>query len=366
MIEVAKADLASALHLALEVAGPQQRHTGGLVCLTVESTHIEVIAKADLFLHQRVLATVSFDEQPRSALLPVALLAQLVGAAASATLRLDLQAHELVIHSGQSQVTVGVATDPPPLSAFDQILPVYGGSCVALEASELVQALSATLYAASPTNFQAVMRHLLFEGSHDGLRVVATDGYRVALAELAYPPTEPFKLGVHAAHLRILVKLLSKQRLVSLQFGDVLAARSDSMSLSVPLMDRDSSFPDYRRVLPNTHTTIKCDTAAFKAVIHRVAILTDDSCNYRVDLTCTGGFLTAQAHGIYGSAQDTIQADLSGMAPAVALSVNAKFLLEALATMSGTLRLQLANPTQPFMLTSERQGVSAVLVPLRK
>jgi len=105
------------------------------------------------------------------------------------------------------------------------------------------------------------------------------------------------------------------------------------------------------------------DVEPFREALKRVSVLADKQ-NHRVDLFLEEGRALLSAEGDYGKGQEEIFVYLEG-AP-MSLAYNARYLLEALAPLSGRAELGFSGPTSPTLVRPlEEGGYQAVVVPLR-
>ncbi|MCD0168020.1 DNA polymerase III subunit beta [Deinococcus sp. 23YEL01] len=364
MIQVAKKELAAALQQAARIAGTnsKQHVAETALLLTVEPHGLTLTAHRDMHLRLRVNATPQLGMDGRKVVVPAALTAQLVTNCAANTVELAFEKDLMRISSGGSSVTVNTADEH--MDHFNRQTPV-GGTVIALAATDLAAAINGTVYAASTAAFQAVFRGQLITGDTDGMRIVASDGYRVAIADLPTPTPQPIKAIIHATHTRELARMIAGTSDVTLQINATHATirtADQKLTLTMPLMDGD--FPDYRRVLPDTDSSITLPAADLRESLTRVSVMADKNANNRCTITHTEDRIIVQADGDYGSGRDTIQVDdWTGEPPQIA--VNSRFMLEALAVMTGTLTLHCAGSTRPFTMTSDAPGLRGVLVTLR-
>ncbi|PIG96893.1 DNA polymerase III subunit beta [Deinococcus sp. UR1] len=366
MIQVSKKHLAGALQQAARIAGTSSKRDVAetALLLTVEPHGLTITAHRDVHLRQRVPATAQLGMDGTRAVVPAALTAQLVMNCAAAELELAFEKDLVRIISGGSSVTVNTVNEHA--DHFDRHTGASGGATVALPAADLAAAINGTVYAASSAAFQAVFRGQLITGNADGLRIVASDGYRVAVADLPAPTPAPINAIIHATHTRELARMIAGAGNVTLQVSSTHATvrtEDQQLTLSMPLMHGD--YPDYQRVMPETTSTIRLPAAQLRESLARVAIMADKNANNRCALTTENGRVTIAADGDYGRGQDTLQLDDWTGEPPHTIYVNSRFMLEALATMTGQLTLALAGTTRPFVLTSDAPGLRGVLVTLR-
>lgn len=364
-IAVSKRALSAALGHVTHLTGARLSPgtTRGSVLVESAPDGLTLTVRGDVNAELTVPADVPFHLEPARLVLPAELLSVHVRNAPGEVIHLEFLRHALDITSGSSRVEVHTSPSAPEPDAFAVTFPSEG-LLLALSVPDLTLAANAVLYAASHEAFQAVFRGILFEGRESGLRLVASDGYRVATADLPTPPPQPFKAIIHAAHVRELLRLLGGRDTASLQFdGTHLTVRAGGITVSLPYMDGE--FPAYERVIPAVTGGFAVPAQALRESVNRVAIMSDKNANNRLELTLAEGRLVLTAHGDYGTGQDVLEVTDRHGDPPAQLAVNARFLQEALAPATGTLRVGLSGSTKPFVLTSDAPGVQGILVTLR-
>jgi DNA polymerase-3 subunit beta len=176
---------------------------------------------------------------------------------------------------------------------------------------------------------------LLFELSEQQLRLVATDGHRLALAEAK------LATAVGAGMQVILPRkgVLELQRILGTQGEVEISISSNHMRISVEGVRFtskliDGRFPDYSRVIPNDpNRIVGADRVGLRTALQRAAILSNEK--YRgIRLTLKPGVLVMQAHNPeQEEAEEELEVAHTGEAMEIGFNVN--YLMEALAAVDG-------------------------------
>jgi DNA polymerase-3 subunit beta len=165
------------------------------------------------------------------------------------------------------------------------------------------------------------------------LRMVATDGHRLALAE-----GEAGEIGGLFAARKILVPKKGIQEIrklaesgpgsIELSASEkfLFAAKGDT-EVWVRLLDAD--FPDYRQVIPKENPlTATVDRNAFAEVLRRVGVMAPDKV-HSVKLSFSGKQLEISSNSPdQGEAQDLLEAEYEG--PPMKIGFNGRYLQDAL------------------------------------
>lgn len=243
----------------------------------------------------------------------------------------------------------------------------------ALERIEIDQAgfkklLERTTFAMAVQDVRYYLNGLLVELRENGLRAVATDGHRLALAE-----TEGAGEGDVKRQVIIPRKgILELQRLLEggesrllLVFGrnHVRAELADSVVVSKLI---DGRFPDYEAVIPlGADKVITVDRDVIRQALSRAAILSNEK--YRgVKMEVAPGMLRVIAHNPeQEEAMEEIEADTEVAQLGVGFNVN--YLLDAFDAIGGDrVRIRLRDGASSALVESlTESGNRHVVMPLR-
>ncbi|MER5861879.1 MerR family transcriptional regulator [Kitasatospora sp. NPDC002040] len=233
-------------------------------------------------------------------------------------------------------------------------------------AHELAAALDAVRFAASSAPELPGLCGVLLELGADGLRLVATDRYRLAVslapaAALDGPPVGAIAGTAFVDEARTLLEG-AEQALVTVD-GDRLtlaATRADGSERQVTGRRVDQDFPDYRPLLrlDPTHR-MPVDAAELRAGLaagaSRSVTRGQDGVEQQVSV------LTVGADGTLRVAGDAVERE----GEAYRIGVNREFLLEALtAGRRDQLMLELGSPVAPLAIRCpDREGTFSLLMP---
>jgi DNA polymerase III subunit beta len=219
---------------------------------------------------------------------------------------------------------------------------------VTVRGADLAAALRAVRFAVGADPELPVLSGVLFDVTPGTLTVVATDRYRIAIADASVVMLDgpPVAAVVPAG----LVDRIPQAESVSITVagGSVRVAAGDDV-LDGELITEQ--FPDYRRLLPTDDRPLPVNRAALRAAIaaapSRTVRREQDGVEYEVTILENG------PDGIRVS-------DGAGVA------VNREFLLEALdAGGDGQLLLTLDGPITPLVITARSSRSVSLLMPVR-
>ncbi len=205
------------------------------------------------------------------------------------------------------------------------------------------------------------------KGEKPVLKTAATDGHRLATAEIELPKGAQGMPGVIIPRKTIgeLTKLLSEtsqditvsvsENQIRFSFGDVI--------LSSRLID--GIFPDYERVIPQDNDKfLEVDSTALTTIVDRVAVISEKSRGIKLIMK-KGVLMVTASNTDEGSAEDEIEAGYD--AEVIEIGFNYRYLLDILNQIKGsTVRFSLLNGTSPVII-QDAQDSSAlyVLMPMR-
>lgn len=243
---------------------------------------------------------------------------------------------------------------------------------VGLDASDLIRLIDKTRFAISTEETRYYLNglylHTVNEGGQAKLRAVATDGHRLALAEMPAPEGCAGLPGVIVPRKtvqearRLLddaaegVELQVSQAKVRLEFGGA--------TLTSKVID--GSFPDYVRVIPRDNSKVLIvDNQLFAQAVDRVATISAEK-SRSVKLAIEPGKIVLTVRNMEaGQAVEEIEVDYDG--DPFEIGFNARYLLDVTDQIQGeNAEFRFADPASPtLVLDPADPGVQYVLMPLR-
>jgi DNA polymerase-3 subunit beta len=255
---------------------------------------------------------------------------------------------------------VGLPADEYPPLAMDG-----GNQWIGVDAARLRGALARTAYAMSQDESRPFLNGLYFVLRKRELRLVATDGHRLALARLEV------ESDVEAAGIVPRKAVQELGRVLGGADGVELSLRENQFFLRSPrfvLASKlvEGQFPNYEQVLPKGHPQrLIVEREAFLAALRRVSVVADDRTR-PVKLAVTPGTLRLSASSQeLGEAEETLPAEASG--DDLTIGFNARYLLDAIGPMDGARTiLELKDGLSPGVLKSAQDEAHlCVIMPMR-
>jgi len=293
-------------------------------------------------------------------LVPGQLIGQVVRNLPGELVEMVLEGSELTLESGSfsTRLTTGDTDEYPHFNFAAEEL-------ASLPAVELARAIQRVRYAASNEDYRAIFRGVQIEFHPGRLRAVASDGFRLALYDLARPLEGERSFVVPARSADEIVKVLERaDGDVSLGVeGGHLTLAAAGFRMAAALMEGE--FPEYERVIPADFAfEARVEAAALRDSLKRVKVLADRN-NHRVDLVFSGGGLQVVAEGELGRGVERLEVEAPADAE-MTLAYNADYLLDALGPVNGAAKLRFSGAASASVVQdAEDEGYLAVVVPLR-
>jgi DNA polymerase-3 subunit beta len=284
------------------------------VRLDLHGDELTVIG-TDLDLSIQVTLSVAGDDDG-AGVLPARLTADIVRSLDAGAVAVDVSSDEARIASGRSQFTVRT------LSVEDY--PKIGEPApheVRLPAASFGDALRQVVRAASSDESRPLLTGVLLTSEQDGLRLVATDSYRLAVRDLpgASVLGADQKVLVPSRALNELARVLGSDGDVILRLGEREATfQTGSVRLSTRLIEGE--FPNYRQLIPQSYPNrLTVGHEPLLDAIRRVKLLARDAAPIRLHMSSDGLELTAVAQDV-GQAAESVDANYDGTEMTVAFN----------------------------------------------
>jgi DNA polymerase-3 subunit beta len=280
-------------------------------------------------------------------------------------IRIDVQLNgeKLALHAGRSRFTLATL----PAAEFPSGDGRGEADGVTVSEQKLGWLIEKTAFAMANQDVRHYLNGLLLEFRSGLLRAVATDGHRLALAEIeAEVPGEGRSVILPRKGVMELSRILSgEDEPVELALGsNFLQVKRRGLTLTSKLID--GRFPDYEAVIPlSQDKAMTLERASFIRSLQRAAILSNEK--YRgVRIESNPGAIRIVAHNPQQEeATEEIEAEHNYDGLVVGFNVN--YLLEALGSIDGErARLSLKSADSSCLITAvDTDKVRQVVMPLK-
>jgi DNA polymerase III subunit beta len=265
------------------------------------------------------------------AVAPGRLITDIVRALEPGAVAVDADDEEIRIASGRSHFSVRTH----PAGDFPR-LPVPTGETVTLPVAGLTEALRQVTRAASNEDSRPILTGVLMAAEEGGLRLVATDSYRLAVRDLRGVGVlaEGQRVLVPSRALNELMRLLgSASAEVTLRLGPHDATFTiGAVALTTRLIEGE--FPNYRQLIPSAYPNrLRVGREPLIEGVRRVKLLARDATTpVRIALRPTGIELTVITTD-WGTATEDLDAKYEGAEMTVAFNPN--YLIDGVEAIAG-------------------------------
>lgn len=274
----------------------------------------------------------------------------------------------MAIRAGRSRFTLQTLpeSDFPDLAAGDMTHKFK------LEAAELKRLIDKTQFAISTEEtryyLNGIYLHTAGSGKNATLRAVATDGHRLAQAELPVPSGAAGMPGVivprkTVTEVQRLIEDSQAEIAIELSSAKIRFSIGDVVLTSKLI---DGTFPDYGRVIPSGNDKdLVVDKKDFEAAVDRVSTVSSER-GRAVKLSLSAGkLMLSVTNPDSGSATEELEVEYE--ADPIDIGFNSRYLLDIASQLDGEVAvLKLADPGSPTLIQDkDAKGTLYVLMPMR-
>jgi DNA polymerase-3 subunit beta len=243
---------------------------------------------------------------------------------------------------------------------------------VTVDVNDLIRLIDKTRFAISAEETRYYLNglylHIVSDGGVQKLRAVATDGSRLALAEMAAPEGAVGLPGVIVPR-----KTVNEARRLLDDAGENVELQISAQKVRFELNGAaltskviDGNFPDYARVIPkDNNRTVIVDAKLFAQAVDRVATISAEK-SRSVRMAIEPGRVVLTVRNMEaGQAVEELEIEYDG--EPFELSFNARYLLDITDQISGeTAELRFGGPNDPALVLDPGDAdVRYILMPLR-
>ena len=296
-----------------------------------------------------------------SAVLPARLVSDVVRSLPPGAVEVEVDGEQARITAARSEFSLRVF----PVDEFPR-LPEPVGDAVTIDAAELGAALRQVVPAASSDDARPILTGVLVSAEEGGLRLVATDSYRLAVRDL---PGQSFlaegqSVLVPSRALNDLTKVLTGVDQLTLRLGERDASfEAGDVRLTTMLIEGD--FPNYRGLIPSAHPNrLTVSREALLEGVRRVKLLAREATPVRLAMTSDGLDLVAVTQDV-GQAHESLDAKYEGTELTVAF--NPDYLLQGIEVLPGDeVTIESVDSLKPALVKSpEHPEFLYLLMPVR-
>jgi DNA polymerase-3 subunit beta len=331
------------------------------VLISAEEGRAE-IAATDMELSIRVPLEADISESGAVALPRIA--GDIVRSMAEGDVLLEHRQNEGVVSlsAGRSNFSLNClqASDFPEL-------PAAAEDGVAIDATALVSAIDVVARAASRDETRPVLTGALLRIGPEGLTMVATDSYRLAVRETALEaaPGELSEAIIPARALTEVARLATASGAENIDVAiteSQAAFRVDGTRVTARVID--GQFPDYRQLVPEEFEhDVVFDRGELSAVLARIGVLAQRNSPVRMAFE-EGQVTISTVSDQVGVGEESLPVVFSG--EPLEIGFNVEYLRAGVESCTGDeLRIGLISPLRPGLLRGADDSFRYLLMPIR-
>src|SRR6056297_793884 len=266
------------------------------------------------------------------------------------------------VKSGRSRFTLSTL----PAREFPNVEDSIGTHQLNLRQGQLKRLIDRTSFAMAQQDVRYYLNGMLWELQDQQLRVVATDGHRLAMCtsqdQLEVKGDGDTQVILPRKGVLELARLLMEEEEdIAIVIGsNHIRAMTTDFTFTSKLVD--GKFPDYQRVIPrNPDKILYGSRLDLRQAFARTAILSNEK--YRgVRLKLSANSLDILANNPeQEEAEETVSVEFSG--DSLEIGFNVSYLLDVLGVLSGDkVKLSLADPNSSALLEESEEGDSVYVV----
>ena len=345
---IAKSDLTEAL--AIVAKGMSARSTLAILSgILVEAENDGTVVLQTTDLEISIRHTVHADVvEPGKTVVPGKLFSDIVKTLPDAAIGISTQAEQTHVDCMGSSFTLS-SLNPADFPYFPQ---VNADTTVKMEPAALEHAVRKVVRAVSRDESRAILTGILFSVENDAVRLVATDSYRLALADVKLEDpdaVQEFQAIIPGKTFEDVARLAAGQKVISIGFSDnqVLFEFGTTTFVSRKI---EGTFPNYKQLIPDTHeVAVQVPVSELVSAIKRVALLVQSHSpiRFEFDADSQQATISARTQDV-GQATETIDAAVDGGNMQIAF--NHQYILDGLSAIDGDVVIELQTSLKPGIL----------------
>ena len=240
-----------------------------------------------------------------------------------------------------------------------------------INAKNIYGLIKNTIYATADDKTRETLGGILVEKQKKGLRMVATDGHRLALADRAFTGEEDRAIQRSviipqkgAKEVKRMIEDMDKEKRIQIGLGEKrLVAKGKEETIVVRLIEGE--FPNYKKVIPpNNQNRLVMRKDDLMESLRRVALVTEEETR-AVRFEVRSGCLTILSKKVgLGDAMEEKGVSYSG--EDIEVGLNSKYILDVLSTMGGEeVVLEMKDGKTPVLVKVKGEDQTiAVIMPM--
>jgi DNA polymerase-3 subunit beta len=351
-----RAILNEAFQIAQSVVNPRSPKPA-LQCVKVEVDKKQMrLLATDLEVGTRVVLAAGIEvSKPGEILLPADKVGAILKELSSDKITITVDDRTAVLETSDSNFKI-MGDDPADFPT----VPDFGkDGSTEVEAKKLLNMIHRTVFATAREAARYALNGVLWEIRGKEIRLVATDGHRLAVAKgqcKGDKSAGQVSAIVPTKAMHLIERSIDDAETVEIQIGEKdLLVRAGHRVVYSRLVD--GHFPKYEDVIPkDSDKKVELKTATFLSAVRRAALLTnEESRGVRFTFTKNQAELSSRAPEM-GEARTTVEAAMMGDEASFEIAFNPYFVIDVLKVIeSDSFTLQLKSANKPGLIREGNQ-----------
>jgi DNA polymerase-3 subunit beta len=251
-----------------------------------------------------------------------------------------------------------------PVDEFPHLAEVDFDGAVSADGDELVAAIAQATVGASTDSARPILTGVLFETDEEGVRLVATDSYRLAVRKLPGVALQDSGL-VPARGLRELGRTVGATKMEFSMKQREAVFGSDRGSLTLRLIE--GTFPNYRQLLPESYPNrVVVTKEGLLDALGRASLVAEDHIPVRLRLMAGGVEVTVTRQDVGGETEH-IPGDYEGESEEVMIAFNPRYLTEGVSAIEADeVQIEVTDGLKPSVIRGvDDERFTYLLMPVR-
>ncbi|MBN2569824.1 MAG: DNA polymerase III subunit beta [Deltaproteobacteria bacterium] len=241
---------------------------------------------------------------------------------------------------------------------------------ISMESDDLKEIVRQTVFAAGKDEYRPYLAGLCFERNKHFLRIIGTDGYRLAISqanccENASAVDDNDGVIIPREAVKEIARI-SGDNGNSVQIGiigDKAVFKTSDAILITQLVD--GQFPDYRPIVSARNEkgciTVEINKDRLLNSLSRMKVIARDNTNKKMSITKNNSCLTFESNTPGGSVSEEVEI-AEGNNDAFKISLNCSYLSDAVkAVVSDTVQLEVCNEKSPLIVRGDGRSLHVIM-----
>ncbi len=251
-----------------------------------------------------------------------------------------------------------------PAEDFPSLQPA-GGTRVTVDAGSFAEGVGQVARAASRDEARPVLTGVLLEVSREGVTLVSTDSYRLAVRELVATASGEARAIVPERALSEAGRAAQTMEKGEIEiFFDESQVAFQAARLTLTSRLIEGEFPNYRQLLPEAYESrLTVSRQQLIDAVRRVGLFARDTSPVRLEFNALGVKLSSSSPDL-GQAVEAVEARYEG--EEITAAFNANYLADGLGAVTGeTVLLEVRDGLKPGVVRGETGGFTYLVMPVR-